>query len=395
MSNELKTLKMHFLGNDFVIFNLLGISDYQSILPQIQQKIALISDRRFGMGCDQLVIICPSQNNEEYQAEALFFNNDGSESSACGNATRCVTALIGIQGLRLKTKAGILDCYFDDQAQEVSVNMGQIKKDLKDVPIATQSYPKDNAKALAKIKIDICSLAYKKLNEAFAQKKGGFLSSDEAFPLSSLKYIIKDIDFFNFGNPHCVLEIDFSKFAEYFIERSYLKNKDKKEAKTLKIASNSMLQNKVFSSSIELDVSQNLKPHETGVAKDVLEAYETFTNVIGFVVENSISIFPQKTNVEFAQLVNDKEVFFTVWERGSGKTLACGTGACAVGSYFIEKGYVKNGVKVFMDGSIKFARLLKSSGGEGVNTDWKNNYIQITHTKEKDVIMTGGYSVAY
>jgi diaminopimelate epimerase len=39
--------------------------------------------------------------------------------------------------------------------------------------------------------------------------------------------------------------------------------------------------------------------------------------------------FPQKTNVEFVQVLSRKEVIMRVWERGAGPTLACGTGACA------------------------------------------------------------------
>jgi diaminopimelate epimerase len=39
--------------------------------------------------------------------------------------------------------------------------------------------------------------------------------------------------------------------------------------------------------------------------------------------------FPNRTNVEFAQILNDKEIQVIVWERGAGETLACGTGACA------------------------------------------------------------------
>jgi len=49
---------------------------------------------------------------------------------------------------------------------------------------------------------------------------------------------------------------------------------------------------------------------------------------IGPKIENH-PIFPEKTNVEFIQILNRKEINFRVWERGVGETLACGTGACA------------------------------------------------------------------
>jgi len=50
---------------------------------------------------------------------------------------------------------------------------------------------------------------------------------------------------------------------------------------------------------------------------------------LGSMVENH-PIFPMKTNVEFVEIINRKEVKMRVWERGAGETMACGTGACAV-----------------------------------------------------------------
>ena len=106
-------------------------------------------------------------------------------------------------------------------------------------------------------------------------------------------------------------------------------------------------------------------------------------------------IFPQKANIEFAELIDEQHAFFKVWERGTGTTLACGTGACAVGSYFIEKGLVKNNVKIFMDGSVKFAKILNAVQSNESSSNWRNNYIQIAKTKDAEVIMTGGYSVSF
>ncbi len=48
----------------------------------------------------------------------------------------------------------------------------------------------------------------------------------------------------------------------------------------------------------------------------------------GWLVEHH-PCFPEKTNVEFVQVVNKEELIMRVWERGAGQTLACGTGACA------------------------------------------------------------------
>jgi len=52
-------------------------------------------------------------------------------------------------------------------------------------------------------------------------------------------------------------------------------------------------------------------------------------NELGPVFENS-NFFPEKTNVHFCQIINNKKIMVKVWERGAGATLACGTGACAV-----------------------------------------------------------------
>jgi len=49
---------------------------------------------------------------------------------------------------------------------------------------------------------------------------------------------------------------------------------------------------------------------------------------IGPQIENDTH-FPSRTNVEFVQVINDREIEILVWERGAGETLACGTGACA------------------------------------------------------------------
>ena len=51
--------------------------------------------------------------------------------------------------------------------------------------------------------------------------------------------------------------------------------------------------------------------------------------------------FPDRVNTEFAKVLDDHTVEMRVWERGSGETLACGTGACAVAVASILNGYVK------------------------------------------------------
>jgi diaminopimelate epimerase len=59
---------------------------------------------------------------------------------------------------------------------------------------------------------------------------------------------------------------------------------------------------------------------------------------------------PGRTNVEFAQVLNSTEVSMRVWERGSGITMACGTGACATAVACIAAGMTQQTVRVHMDG---------------------------------------------
>lgn len=66
-------------------------------------------------------------------------------------------------------------------------------------------------------------------------------------------------------------------------------------------------------------------PHAVFYVDDINQAPVT---TIGPVIEKD-PVFPEGVNVEFIEVVNDKEVHFRVWERGSGVTQACGTGACA------------------------------------------------------------------
>ena len=59
------------------------------------------------------------------------------------------------------------------------------------------------------------------------------------------------------------------------------------------------------------------------------EITDSLVHTEGAKIENCIEVFPHKTNVEFAHIINPHEIRMRVWERGAGETLACGTGACA------------------------------------------------------------------
>jgi diaminopimelate epimerase len=109
-------------------------------------------------------------------------------------------------------------------------------------------------------------------------------------------------------------------------------------------------------------------PHAVTFVKEPLADKKFFD--VGSKVETN-EIFLQKTNVEFAQILSDDLIEVRVWERGAGETLACGTGACAVGILAIKKGLIKENKVV---------------------TRFKGGDLQIEWNGEgSSVVMTGGY----
>ena len=103
----------------------------------------------------------------------------------------------------------------------------------------------------------------------------------------------------------------------------------------------------------------------------VKENSKEFSLKFGSVIETD-KLFPNKTNVEFVEVVSRKEVVVNVWERGCGITLACGTGSCATVVAGILKGYLDNKVKV------------RLPGGE-LEIEWDGN----ANDLNQDVYMTG------
>ncbi|MCX7882395.1 MAG: diaminopimelate epimerase [Brevinematales bacterium] len=79
-------------------------------------------------------------------------------------------------------------------------------------------------------------------------------------------------------------------------------------------------------------------------------------------VEHTTDIFPRRTNVEFIQVLSRKELRMRVWERGSGETLACGTGACASVVASILNGFTDRQVRVHLLGGPLDIRWEETTG---------------------------------
>lgn len=226
---SLKFKKMHGLGNDFVILDCRNGQEAPHTYV-----IKYVSDRHFGVGCDQFVVL---EESAQAAVKARFFNADGSESGACGNATRCVARLMEQEGAAegvIETLGGMLP--YRPVSDLIEVDMGPARS-LKD-----------------------CDLAY----------------DNVANP------VLVDM-----GNPHCVFFVD--NMGDINVEST------------------------------------------------------------GSIIEH-MEMFPNRTNVEFVEVLGENKLRQRTWERGAGITLACGSGACAVAAAALHRGLSERKVEIVLDG---------------------------------------------
>ena len=237
--NGVPFLKMHGLGNDFVI-----IDARETESPITSQVAKAIGDRHFGVGYDQLVVMT---NSQKADVELIFWNSDGSLSDACGNASRCVARLImdenNSEEITLKTGSGVLLARKGSNGF-ISVNMGHPQLDWDLIPL--------------KEKVDLLEL-----------------------PIEGRPAAV------GMGNPHCVFVVDDVNLVDL------------------------------------VSWGSKIETHE---------------------------LFPKKTNVEFIQIIDQKNIRQRTFERGAGETLACGSGACAVAVVAHLKGLTERNVNIYLDG---------------------------------------------
>lgn len=117
--------KMHGLGNDFVI-----VDARIDEITMTNAMAANIANRHSGIGCDQLIILKPSSKAD---VRMQIFNADGGEVEACGNATRCVVALLG-DNPTIETTGGMLSG--ESINGTATVNMGFPNFDWEAIPLS-------------------------------------------------------------------------------------------------------------------------------------------------------------------------------------------------------------------------------------------------------------------
>ena len=256
-------IKMHGLKNDFVI-----IDGREKKIHLSKNQIKKIANRKIGLGCDQIIILEKPKNKKTFGFIKIF-NSDGSETKACGNASRCVAFLL-MKELKTKktiiqTKAGLLNAFLKKN-KEVSVDIGKAYFKWNQIPLK------------------------RKMNT----NKLNFKINNFVNPFAV-----------NVGNPHVV----------FFI-------KDLKKI--------------------------NLKK-------------------VGPKIERH-ALFPERINVNFAEILSNNKISLKVWERGVGITKACGTGASATTVAAIKKKLI--------NGRICYIQM---DGGK----------LKIEYKKNGHIIMTG------
>ena len=134
---RLRFTKMHGAGNDFVVL------DGRPGMPPLDERaIKRLCDRRFGIGCDQLLVVGTARDAAEDYSFRIF-NADASEVEQCGNGLRCVARWLADRGLtkgprvRIGALGGVVAAELLDDGQ-VRVAMGVPRFEPKDVPFVAE-----------------------------------------------------------------------------------------------------------------------------------------------------------------------------------------------------------------------------------------------------------------
>ena len=119
-------IKMHGLGNDFVV-----LDAREKRLPAMTPDIAkALADRREGIGCDQVIVLEPSETAD---FRMRIFNSNGGEVESCGNASRAVALLHG-EAASVETAGGVIG--LEPSGGGARVDMGSPRFDWDSIPLA-------------------------------------------------------------------------------------------------------------------------------------------------------------------------------------------------------------------------------------------------------------------
>jgi diaminopimelate epimerase len=182
--------KMQGLGNDFVVID--AISQAIDLMPE---QIRFMSDRHFGIGFDQLLLVeKPISDNADFKYR--IFNADGGEVAQCGNGARCFARFVRDKGLSDKdeicvdTDSGQLTLHFDDNGL-ITVNMGVPRHAPYQIPLQAERESKfymvsvnDTEKAFGAVSVGNphAVLQVNDIRTAHVKEIGAALESHPVFP---------------------------------------------------------------------------------------------------------------------------------------------------------------------------------------------------------------------
>ena len=279
--------KMNGLGNDFVI-----IDARAGPLRLSAIAAGAIASRTGGVGCDQVIVLEPSRAADVFMR---ILNADGSEVSACGNASRCVAALLspgfGRDRLTIETRAGVLDAEAGADGL-VTVDMGTPRFEWNQIP----------------------------LSRAFEDTR----AIDLAYALPDGR-VLERPGVVNVGNPHCIFWVQ--------------------DADSYDLAS--------FGAALE---HHPLFPERANVSLAEVKPPSPQPSPHGereFAADNSGVLSPlgerDRVRGDFPSRIK-----LRVWERGTGITRACGTAACATAVAAARTGRTGRRVSVELPGGVLF-----------------------------------------
>ena len=295
----MKFTKMHGIGNDYVYINAI-----EEKIDNPSELAIAVSDRHFGIGSDGLILIKVS-DKADFMMD--MYNADGSQGKMCGNGIRCVGKYVYDHGMTdkkivtIETLSGIKTLNLTTKRVEETPGYQGVDNNGKVVCAATvnmgspifepKNVPVIPSEGYAPAKL-------KNLLDINPVKDVG-MDAEERIAyrmpiiLADRKNLPEEAETFYYGtcvsmgNPHCVVFIDGTD--NFPIEK------------------------------------------------------------IGPFFEKN-SIFPEGVNTEFVQVIDRTHLKMRVWERGSGETLACGTGACATAVAAILNDFVDDEVTVSLLG---------------------------------------------
>jgi diaminopimelate epimerase len=131
MTRTIAFRKMNGLGNDFVV-----LDARPRALALGPDAVRAIADRKEGIGCDQIIALEPSRQADVFMR---IWNADGGEVGACGNAARCVAALVaaerGQSKVSIETESGVLGAVVNEDGS-VTIDMGAPRFGWNEIPLA-------------------------------------------------------------------------------------------------------------------------------------------------------------------------------------------------------------------------------------------------------------------